>query len=213
MFLPEPFRSLGWYNPFSPETPNPSLSSTIRKSFPNLNISKQSLTRASFLSLTGCCGRTVDRPPTSFLHLTADTRLPPATSGALLTSLSQTNRTEAEGHDAEDIYRFALSPFQFHVLSPEAPANEVPEEDEESVVPAGTRPHKGPSVLLREWESTTVPMFVTSSYGRILHESSWQQRTRSLPLKYLHLFAWMVFLYRGSAAKMLSNTGILAFDG
>lgn len=68
--------------------------------------------------------------------------------------------------------RFALSPFQFHVLISEAPENEVPEEDEESVVPAGTRPHKGPSVLLREWESTTVPMFVTSSYGRILHQAA-----------------------------------------
>lgn len=40
------------------------------------------------------------------------------------------------------------------------------------MVPAGTRPHKGPSVLLREWESTTVPMFVTSSYGRILQQAA-----------------------------------------
>lgn len=42
-------------------------------------------------------------------------------------------------------------------------------EDGEPVVPAGTRPHKGPSVLPGEWESTTVAMFVTSSPGRIWH--------------------------------------------
>lgn len=33
--------------------------------------------------------------------------------------------------------------------------NEVPEEDEESLVPAGTGTHKDPSVLLPEWAWTT----------------------------------------------------------
>lgn len=89
---------------------------------------------------------------------------------ALLTSFSRTNCAKADGDDAseENVHGFAL-PFQFHVLIPEAPTNEVPEEDEEPVVPAGTRPHNAPSVLPGEWESTTVAMFVTSSYGHILH--------------------------------------------
>ncbi len=89
---------------------------------------------------------------------------------ALLTSFSPTNCRKADGDDAyeENIHRFALR-FQFHVLISEAPTNEVPEEDEEPVVPAGTQPHNAPSVLPGEWESTTVAMFVTSSYGHILH--------------------------------------------
>lgn len=96
--------------------------------------------------------------------------MPPQTGRALLTSFSQTNRAKADGHDASDVHRFALR-FQFHVLISEAPANEVPEEDEEPVVPAGTRPHNGPSVLPGEWESTTVAVFVTSSYRHRLHEA------------------------------------------
>lgn len=89
---------------------------------------------------------------------------------ALLTSFSRANCAKADdSSDAcENIPRFALR-FQFHVLILEAPTNEVPEEDEEPVVPAGTRAHNAPSVLPGEWESTTVAMFVTSSYGHILH--------------------------------------------
>lgn len=45
------------------------------------------------------------------------------------------------------------------------------EKDEEPVVPAGTHPHNGLSVLPGEWESTTVAMFVTSSHGHILHRA------------------------------------------
>lgn len=36
------------------------------------------------------------------------------------------------------------------------------------MVPAGTRPHNGPSVLAGQWESTTVAAFVTSPYGLML---------------------------------------------
>lgn len=45
----------------------------------------------------------------------------------LLTSFSQADGAEAEGHHASDVHRFAL-PFQFHVPTSEAAANEVPEE-------------------------------------------------------------------------------------
>ena len=89
---------------------------------------------------------------------------------ALLTSLRRTNCTKAGGGDTseENVHRFALW-FQFHVLISDATNKWSPEEDEEPVVPAGTRPHNAPSVLPGEWESTTVAMFVTSSYGHILH--------------------------------------------
>ena len=46
------------------------------------------------------------------------------------------------------------------------------EEDEGTVVPAGTSPHNASSVLVPgEWESTTVAMFVTSFYGAYIGPS------------------------------------------
>lgn len=131
-------------------------------------------------------------PPCSLDHITSCLQRPTAASDlirALLTSLSPTNCTKADGDDAseENVPRFTLR-FQFHVLISDAPTNEVPEEDEEPVVPAGTRPHNAPSVLPGEWESTTVAMFVTSSYGHILHEAPASRGLAALLLKYLHLF-------------------------
>lgn len=79
---------------------------------------------------------------------------PPFTENkAPLTSLSQTRVIKADCNEAskDNVYRFALR-FQFHVLISAAATNEVPRRMRSPVVPAGTRQHNAPFVLLREWE-------------------------------------------------------------
>lgn len=75
---------------------------------------------------------------------------------------------ESQNTAKEDIHRFGLR-FQFHVPISEAPTNEVLRRMRNpwyQLVLLHIKPCL--SVLPGKWESTTVAMFVTSSYGHIL---------------------------------------------
>ena len=136
-------------------------------------------------SRSGPQSQTVGAPQLSLCSSTHTT--------ALLTSLSRTDRGEEDEHSEseEKVHRLALR-LQLHVVSPRLRQMKS-RGGRGVVVPAGTRAHKEPSVLPRQWESTTVAVCVTSSRGLVLNKAPGDRNRDSLlPREYLHLFELLV---------------------